>query len=508
MNASGIARTELEIVDLSILIGTGLKGITAFLGITEWGEAGKSKLVGSWPEYQREFGGLLASTDFPLICKRALEAGAKLKISPARHYTDATDSDTLVGEKASVQHGGSTNYVEFEFFSEGTGGNKFTVVATAAANGVANEFDISITVSGMSFLNTIVYKNLPKSPSTDDIAAFNGRSKFIKIIAKGGTGIAAGSATLAGGTHDNSTVVAADYVGDASAQTGLHAFDQDMLATKIAVPEMANATIDTAIAAYVEARKDMLGVVRTPFGLDGDGVASWRSTGAIDTWRMLAFTGGLRVTHPTSGLEVELAELGDVAGCMGVKDNKAKEWFSFGGQKRGRIRNALGVIYNFGAPALATQADLVDSRGVNMVLEHPSFGTVIWGNSTMQKAPTLLSHANVAELMIYLTRALKPITDAELFDPNDVDTWKAVWRNTVRVMEYVKTNRGVWDYKYDGDQLIDDVSQATVNTGDNIDAGQYIYNLFIKPKVGMKYAGIKVIVSNSGVSFDLLADAA
>ena len=35
MNPNGIARADIDVVDLSVLINTGLKGITGVVGITE-----------------------------------------------------------------------------------------------------------------------------------------------------------------------------------------------------------------------------------------------------------------------------------------------------------------------------------------------------------------------------------------------------------------------------------------------------------------------------------------
>ena len=123
---------------------------------------------------------------------------------------------------------------------------------------------------------------------------------------------------------------------------------------------------------------------------------------------------------------------------ISTRDNKTHEWFSFSGAKRGRIKNALGVVFNLGSAARQTTADLVDARGLNMIIDHPSFGIVSWGNGTLQKEDTLLKHANVAELVIFIVRGLKPLIQSELFQPNDVDTWKAIYRKVQPFMDYIK----------------------------------------------------------------------
>jgi phage tail sheath protein FI len=190
---------------------------------------------------------------------------------------------------------------------------------------------------------------------------------------------------------------------------------------------------------------------------------------------------------------------------MSRKDNTAKEWFTFAGPKRGRVKNALSVVYNLGDASKSAIADQVDAHGINPVIDHPDFGIVFWGNSTLYKTQTLLKHANVAELMVFMQKALKPLVQSELFDPNDIQTWKTIYRNVKPLLDYIKTQRGIWAYLYQGDQDVDDVSECVVNQQSNIDAGQYIFNLFVSPKVGMKYQGVKVILTNSGVNFEALA---
>ena len=261
---------------------------------------------------------------------------------------------------------------------------------------------------------------------------------------------------------------------------------------------------------YVELRKDMIALLRTPVGLNTSGIKDYRNatgsyTGtAVNTWRAFLFTGGLKIIHPETEQEIEISELPDVIGAISRKDNQYGEWFSFGGPKRGIISNTLGVVFNLGSASYQTEADEIDENGVNAVINHPSFGVVIWGNSTLQRANTLLKHANIAELMIYLSKELKPLTETELFDPNDIDTWKGIYRRVKPLMDSLVEKRALWKYLYQGDQDIDDVSQAQINTPADIDAGRYVFNLHIAPKVAMKYLGVRVILSNSGVDFESL----
>lgn len=510
MTPTGRARIEQEVVDTSVLVGTGLKGISAVLGVTERGLIGEAVLVGSWNEYVRHFGGLLPKevSNFPLYCKRALERGGKLRVARVGHYTDVTDKTTLVGTAASKKIENNGKEIKFKANSVGAWGNKVTVKVTPARNGATDQFDFEISMVGYPDLTQVI-PNLNKVLTVEDIATFNLQSLFV-VLSSTGADVTSGSYTLSGGAFDESTIVDTDYIGDVTASNGIHTFDNYNDFVKIAIPDQAKPALDDALIAYVENRRDCRAVLRTPIGISGTTAMTYRDrTGSFSgvapsTWYADLFFGGLYITHPKTGERVHISAIGDILGAMSQRDDKASEWYAVAGSKRGRIKNVLGVDYNLGSAARATEFDQVSNRGINAVIDDPDFGVVIWDNVTLWKEPTLLKHSNIADLLVYLNRELAPLIKSELFEPNDIETWKAIYRKVRPLLESVKERRGIWDYLYQGDQLIDDISEAQVNTTNNIDAGRYVFNLFIKPKAALKYIGIKVVVANSGVSFEEL----
>ena len=89
-----------------------------------------------------------------------------------------------------------------------------------------------------------------------------------------------------------------------------------------------------------------------------DGTGVYDHT-AINSWKGVVTTGGLKVTHPKNGAKVNISEIADVAAAFTKKDNAYGEWFSAAGRDRGSIKNALGVVYNFGSSARRAEADMV-----------------------------------------------------------------------------------------------------------------------------------------------------
>lgn len=505
MNLTGQAKTDIQIVDLSVIYNTGLKGIVGVLGVTERGPVNKPTLIGSWLQYTRIFGGLIEDDDFPLLCRRALESGAKLKITRIAHYADITDATTIDGVIASF----SAPAINVEAVSFGTWGNSLSITITDNDDLIPNSVNVDIELAGSGIVeNYTIDKDASQGVINSTIVNASSLIGAFTVASADSIPITAKTAFTLG---DNPAAYTDnDYIGDVTTVTGIHTFDEESDITKICIPAKAVPVIDTALITYADMRKDIIAVIRTPVGLSGTKAVEYRlgkgiySHQPFDSWRAIMTTGGLVINHPDTGEVIEISEIGDVLGSMSRRDNEYAEWFAFSGPKRGRIQNTLGVVYNLGSSARQLEADNVDVNGINAIIEHPSFGVVAWGNSTLQRANTLLKHANVAELLVFLTRELRPIIQSELFEPNDISTWKTIHRKVTPILDQLVEQRGIFRYLYQGDQDIDDVRDAQVNSTEDIDAGRYTFHLFIAPTVALKYLGVKVIVTNSGVDFESL----
>lgn len=503
----GRARAESEIIDLSVTAPTGFKGIAAVIGVTELGEVGKTVSIGSWVEYRRHFGGLLEDNQFPLLCKRILERGSRIRVTRAAHYTDIEDAGTVDGTKATKVVG----KVEATAKGIGAGYDKISLEFVDAKSGNGG-FDLILTHDGFPELNQTIV-DIPATPSEEDLLKVNNQLRHVQIKMDGSeTTIVEAKGALTGGAQTIASIVAADYIGSEISSTGIRAFDEDTDFVRIAAPAIALPEVDAALVAYAELRGDCRAWLRTPTGIDGETAKDYRngkgiySHTAINSWYGSMVFGGLKVTDPLTGEIVVIPALADVLGAAGAKDVKNLDWFATAGQKRGRIFNTHGVEYNLGSAGRASEFDALSLAGVNAVIDDKDFGVCYWDVNTLQKTDTMLKFESIGELLIYLSRALLPIAKAELFDPNDVDTWKTIWRKSTAILDQVKDARGIWDYKYEGDQFIDSVDEAQVNDPLNIDSGKYVARIFIKPKAPMKYTLFQMVVTNSGVSFDLLTD--
>lgn len=509
---SGLAKVKAEVIDISVLVNTGIKGIHAFLGETERGKIGTSVLVSTWTEFVNNFGGLLTTTDFPLLCKRALDAGCRLRVARAANYGDPTDASTLVGAEAAIIVDTDGRIVAK---SKGTWGNQINIETVVAASGRADKYDINVWI-GANKTEFETISDVNTTITVADIAKINNKSRLVDFTTEWlGKNLAAVftagdvALSLVNGVSVG-TPLPVDYIGDSAAATGIHSLDNHADFVRISIPTQAIGSIDTALAAYAERRKDCRAILRTPLGISGataiayrDKTAPYDSDGvAVNSWYASMIFGELQVLDPQTGLSKAIPALPDVAGCYSNKDNNSYEWFAAAGPKRGKINNASGLGYNLGSSARAGEADLAVVRGINPVIDDTTYGIVYWGVKTLQRADTLLQFENVADLVIFLLRAIQPLAKKELFEPNDIATWKTIWRNVNPLLKTVKARRGIWDYKYQGDQDAETIDDIVVNDKADIDAGKYTFIIWIKPKVAMTYVGIKMSITNSGVAFE------
>jgi hypothetical protein len=619
----GAPVVDLEIVDASTLPSSGVEGVVAFFGITEYGPIDKPLLISSWSEFVDNFGGYLDNSQFPLLCKRALDGGAVLLVGRTVHYDNITSKASIVGTKAIASKVVATPVVEvrasgtitvtavgavgdrinilvlgagglpvfigsattgasetvttlaakivtaitasgtgytatnvagvvtvrapigtgatpngYAFMCEvvgaitytatsfatgvtaqspvsitaeastiGAWGNKLRMSAVNAVSGIANKYDLTFSLVGNDRVSYTLF-DVPATPTATEIASYNALLPLVKINTLT-TLSAFTSTTFTGGAEDKTLIREVDYIGDSSAGTGLHIFDGYTEAVKIAIPELADPLVDIALSSYVDMRKDMMALLRTPVGVSGQGALDYRKgTGAyshspVNSWRSMMFTGGLVITDPVTGVRKNITELGDIAYIATLKDNSTFPWFSLGGPIRGLIKNALDVVVNFGVPARTALWGQLSANGINAVIKDRTYGLVLWDNVTLG-GDTLLRSANIAELLVYLYRTVIPLAKSKMFDPNDLVTWKAIYRKVETLMNYVQNNRGLYGWKYVGDQDAENISQATVNTAITRDQGIYIFRLYIKPVPGMREVEIKVIVTNSDVDYELV----
>lgn len=179
----------------------------------------------------------------------------------------------------------------------------------------------------------------------------------------------------------------------------------------------------------------------------------------------------------------------DIAGLCARTDFTNDPWFSPAGINRGQIRNVVKLAFN---PNKA-QRDTLYKAGVNPVISSPGYGTILFGDKTLQIKPSAFDRINVRRLFIVLKKAITAAARSQLFEFNDSFT-RAQFRNIVEpYLRDVKGRRGITDFKV--------VCDETNNTGEVIDRNEFVADIYVKPARSINFISLNFIATKTGIDF-------
>jgi len=201
------ANVNFSITNLTQTVGDILSGVTFVEGVTKRGPfADPQDIITNFTQFTKLFGGLIANSDFPLLCKRMLDRGVLLRVSRVGHYTDPTDDSTLDAVKASI--------------------NKVITLTFDAALITANQVDMDVNGTPitsivfatnsndtMAALATEIATNANvNSAIVVDVGAGTDDDRVIMIFPASGTAVTVTSATVTLGASQ-ATIAIGDSIG-------------------------------------------------------------------------------------------------------------------------------------------------------------------------------------------------------------------------------------------------------------------------------------------------------
>lgn len=617
---------EIELTHSPAQTGKGIFGVQ---GITKRGKLAKPDvIINSWATFQKYYGGLTSLSDFPLLCKRALDRGARLRVSRVANYSNITTNTStavvptmqptiiisFVGDLVTANstlvtiNGVAGTPVVFASNSNNTmaliaaqiktsfptivqdarvmrqiapgsnqrvivltlksaatvtiGGTTTCVVTSGASQTTATITALStIQNSAAALLMTLTPRgpgvdmnNLVVSinpPSNNTIGFFDmdiyiigdpfsvENYKNLQLLSVASTALQTGlnalvSSTLVSFTNpsltaittaalltpsyssyawmsgtDGSAVTTNDYLGDAAGINGLYAFNPYSDIVAICAPEkiITDVTYSTGLTAYVESRKDIVGLLSTGNGaITANTIETNIQALNIDSSYMGLYGGGIQCINSLSGATVNITELGDIMGLINYTHSNFGTQFSFAGQNRGIIYSALGPVNNFGGFAQKADMNQLANARANMIINRNSVN-MLWGNFTMQKAYSALSFMNVRFMINDIKRWLAPILESFLEEPNEQGTWLRLYY-TVRPMFATLSDKKAFQgqegkgWSWQGDQRVTDPSNYLVNNPTDVALGKYVVNLYIRPVVSLQEIKVSIILTPGGISFE------
>lgn len=504
------------------IVGAGL-GLAAVSGVTRRGPALRPDIIiTNLTQFRKIYGGVITTSDFPFQCERILKNGGQLRINSVRHFTTITDKSTLTALPAAIalaikDVAGSSPNSLFTAASKYAGAdyNNLRLIISNPTNGkTASAFNLTLQIIGDEANATEFYQNL--SVTNTDVASshyldeVNNNSNLAILtyldLHTIGTQMRPlnGTYVFASGS-DGGTVVQTDYIGDQGAKTGLYSFDAFDDISDIAVPVISDSSVNAALALYADGRKDLQALLHLSNTVTtAAGLVTAR--GVTDTQYMGVFAGGIIKTDPNTKVQTQFSEIADIININNYVDKTFFPWTSRANFVKGIIKDADGVVNNFGSPGSSADLDLLAGNQINMVI-NANKKVYLKGNFSGQLDNSKASYFNIVRGLIYVKKSLRPTLEKYLEEPDDIPTFNALFKEVEPFMDSLTSNRFLYKgagvskkgYDWNGDQNASDINSLQFNTPDDLNNGIYNIQLLLYP-----ISSIQTI--NLGISLNSLSN--
>ena len=183
-------------------------------------------------------------------------------------------------------------------------------------------------------------------------------------------------------------------------------------------------------------------------------------------------------------------------GALSHTDRVAAPWYAPAGFARGGLsEGAAGIpVLDVSRRLSSDERDSLYDANINPIAKFPAEGIVIFGQKTLQQTRSALDRINVRRLMVFLKREISFIASRLLFAPNTRDTWTRFTGQATPLLDSVKAQFGIQDFKL--------ILDETTTTPDLIDRYIIYAKLLVKPTRSAEFFAIDFVVTNSGASFE------
>lgn len=314
--------------------------------------------------------------------------------------------------------------------------------------------------------------------------------------------------TLSGGDDGLASVIAADYIGiNTPVRTGLQLFrdPKHIDINLLCVPGISTPSVLNELLAISEERGDCMAILDTPDNYTAQQVVDWHNgVGAFADHQSFNSSYGamywpwVEIYDSTNGIDVWVPPSGHVAAVYAYTDFIAETWFAPAGLNRGHIVAANRVRYNASDGEIEFMYGGSQQNAINPIVQFPKDGITVWGQRTLQRAPTARDRVNVRRLLLYMRKVLATAVKYLIFEPNDQATWRQFFRLVNPFMASIQAGRGVYAY-----QIICD---ASTNPPDQIDNNEMGARVYIQPTKAAEIINVDFVITPTGARFTDFAE--
>ena len=176
----------------------------------------------------------------------------------------------------------------------------------------------------------------------------------------------------------------------------------------------------------------------------------------------------------------------DVVRNFAQTDNQAYPWFAPAGIERGNVDCVRAHFIT----KLADEDVLYDGR-INPVKTFAQDGPKIWGQKNLQVNESQLNRIAVRRLLLRMRKLIAISCIGLIFEPNDATTKQSFISTVTPIMDSIRSNRGISDYRIEVNDTIESRERRELPV-----------KIYFKPYNALEYITIDFILTPEGVSFD------
>jgi len=244
--------------------------------------------------------------------------------------------------------------------------------------------------------------------------------------------------------------------------------------------------VEQAIDMTESDRADSLYVIASPNYDTVDEVVDAMDTIGLDTNYSCTYWPWIQVRDNDNSTQLYIPPTGEVVRNIALTDNVSYPWFAVAGYSRGLV-NAVKALKKL---TLDERDDLYKMR-INPIATFSDTGTIIWGNKTLQIKESALDRINVRRLLLRTRKLVSAVAVRLLFEQNDEQVRNEFTRLVNPILEAIKKERGLYDFRMTVSNDPEDIDQNTLRG-----------KIYIKPTRSLEYIDVEFIITPTGASFE------
>ena len=244
--------------------------------------------------------------------------------------------------------------------------------------------------------------------------------------------------------------------------------------------------VDQAIDMTETDRADSLYVIGAPNRDTVAEVVGDMETIGLDTNYSCTYFPWIQIRDNDNSTQIFVPPTGEVVRNIALTDNVAYPWFASAGYSRGLVQ----AVKAFKKLTLDERDELYKTR-INPIATYSDTGPIIWGNKTLQIKESALDRINVRRLLLRTRKLVSAVAVRLLFEQNDEEVRNEFTRLVNPILEAIKKERGLYDFRMSVSNDPEDLDQNTLRG-----------KIYIKPTRSLEYIDVEFIITPTGASFE------